>query len=150
MASPSGRGYRCYRVGTLVAGVRLRTMSEEYNDENEEADYVWRYYSDLRTPLERRCASVIFFRFKFKEPMGRKPARIFKEAGGRDPEVLAELAEGHATFIRRAVRRILREHGEEIVINRCPECGCVVKTPTATQCLWCNHSWHFVNNSKTL
>jgi uncharacterized OB-fold protein len=41
-----------------------------------------------------------------------------------------------------AAERLLREHANEIVINRCPACGRIVATPKARQCLWCGHDRH--------
>jgi hypothetical protein len=48
--------------------------------------------------------------------------------------------EGYINFLDRVVNRILRDHGEEICINRCPKCQAVLRTPKAKICLWCNHS----------
>jgi rRNA maturation endonuclease Nob1 len=28
------------------------------------------------------------------------------------------------------------------VINRCPACKRIVRTPRAQHCLWCGHDWH--------
>ena len=41
-----------------------------------------------------------------------------------------------------AARRLLADHREEIVVNRCPRCRRIVRTPKAKLCLWCGYSWH--------
>jgi hypothetical protein len=66
-------------------------------------------------------------------------------------EILAEhetpsakrlLADGEPTFWRRLGERMLREHGDSIVVNRCQRCRCIVVSPAARQCLWCHYDWH--------
>jgi len=37
--------------------------------------------------------------------------------------------------------RIMREHKSEIMLNRCPKCNALARTPTAKQCPKCFHSW---------
>lgn len=126
-------------------------MKQEYNDEDEQTDYIWRHYSHLRTPLEGRGAASMFFRSQARNASSpRMKSLYFKKAAADDPELKELLKSGNPEFMRSVVKRMLEEHGEEIVVNRCPQCGCVVKTPTARQCLWCNHTWHIVNNSKGL
>jgi len=39
--------------------------------------------------------------------------------------------------------RLLKESGE-IVINNCPKCGRLARTPSAKQCRYCGHDWHLV------
>src|SRR5262249_15124011 len=40
-----------------------------------------------------------------------------------DPEVLGLAAEGMAAFMKRTLSRILAEHGDRLVVNRCPQCS---------------------------
>jgi len=71
-------------------------------------------------------------------------ARILREKWGHQdaPDVVAALAKG-AEFFRRKVReRILRDHKDEVFLNKCSSCEKLVKTPRAKLCLWCGHSWH--------
>ena len=59
-----------------------------------------------------------------------------------DPEVLALASGGWEAFLERAATRILRDHGPEIYMNRCPRCGEVTVTPRSKQCRYCRHDWH--------
>ena len=38
-------------------------------------------------------------------------------------------------------RRILKEQGHLVNLNRCPKCGKIPRTPRAPQCPWCFHTW---------
>jgi hypothetical protein len=40
------------------------------------------------------------------------------------------------------VRRLLQDPATQTLINRCPRCHRIVRTPSAKQCLWCKHDWH--------
>ncbi len=60
----------------------------------------------------------------------------------RDPEVAAALAGDFDEYIVRAAERMVREHPNSIVVNCCPACGKIVRTPKARPCLWCGHGWH--------
>lgn len=48
---------------------------------------------------------------------------------------------GKESLREHIAKRILAEHGEEI-INLCPKCGALARTPLAKQCRSCFHDWH--------
>lgn len=62
------------------------------------------------------------------------------------PEVAALLAHGPQAFRRAVVERLLREHEAE-VLNPCPRCGAMARTPRAKQCSRCFHDWHAGQNN---
>ena len=41
----------------------------------------------------------------------------------------------------RIAERLLRDAGDKI-INNCPKCGKLARTPRAKQCRYCRHDWH--------
>ena len=59
-----------------------------------------------------------------------------------DPEVLQLVSDGGDAFFEQTAARILRDHGLEIYLNRCPRCGEVTVTPRSKQCRYCRHDWH--------
>ena len=59
-----------------------------------------------------------------------------------DPEVRALLAKGEEHFMVGVRGRILREHADEVLLNRCRKCGALANTPRAKQCPKCCFSWH--------
>jgi hypothetical protein len=42
---------------------------------------------------------------------------------------------------RKITTEVLERYGDKIVVNRCPRCSRLAKTPKAKQCPWCFHSW---------
>jgi hypothetical protein len=59
-----------------------------------------------------------------------------------DPEVLRLAADGLEVFLQRTAKRILAEERDKIVVNCCPLCGALARTPRARQCRRCGHDWH--------
>ncbi|TQF15895.1 hypothetical protein FJV41_11040 [Myxococcus llanfairpwllgwyngyllgogerychwyrndrobwllllantysiliogogogochensis] len=57
------------------------------------------------------------------------------------PEILALLTEGKAGLGRALERRLLADHPDKVVINRCSKCGALARTAKARQCRVCPHTW---------
>lgn len=115
----------------------------DYDEEVELTRYVWRNDTHRMTEFERRVDRAALTREKAaasnSEVMRQK---LMKRWGlADDPTVNSALSAGWEPFRRSVCIRILLEHGGAI-INRCPRCRRVVKTPRAQQCLWCGHDWH--------
>ena len=115
---------------------------KDYNDERAVADFIWSYFSHLFTEVERKAHWAVLA--DGKEAIGSKGVAelIRKRRGLDDPHVMAELTDGSDAFSLRSANRVLREHAEEITVNRCPQCKRVVRTPKAQQCFWCRFDWH--------
>jgi hypothetical protein len=118
----------------------------EYNDDDVLTEYIWRHYSRLLTPAEARAGL-------YSEPLDREAAKRIKGEKFADSldeihgpvttsELQFQLREGRVALFRRARDRILKDHASVVSINRCPECGRIVRSPGANQCLWCKHDWH--------
>ncbi len=76
------------------------------------------------------------------EEMRRELPDYYSKHFSTDPEVLGLIEDGWEAFLERVATRILRDHGSEIYMNRCPKCGEVTVTPKARQCRYCRHDWH--------
>ncbi|MBN1209666.1 MAG: hypothetical protein JXB05_32760 [Myxococcaceae bacterium] len=101
-----------------------------YGQEDPLLEYLMRYYKKWMTPQESKAAGV----GRLATPEGERWATD-------DLEVQALLARGKQAFASTLEQRLLREHPGEVVINRCPKCGGVARTPRARQCRFCAHSW---------
>lgn len=114
-----------------------------YDDESELTRYIWNNFEPLMTDFERRVGRAILARQKAVAARGESTKRMLSTRWGLvgDAEVDSALAAGPEPFRRSVGKRILLECGEAIV-NRCPRCSRVVRTPRARQCLWCGHDWH--------
>src|SRR5688572_21499233 len=111
---------------------------KDYDDPGELTEYIWAHYARFFTPVESKAAWAVFA--EGKAAVGSKAVAefIWKRHGlADDPAVMEELKDGVEAFRRRTAQRILRDHGDEILINRCPQCQRIVKSPKAQQCLWC-------------
>ena len=59
-----------------------------------------------------------------------------------DPEVLLLARDGYDAFVLVTGQRILRDNRDRIVLNYCPRCGGLARTPKARQCRFCGKDWH--------
>ena len=87
-----------------------------------------------------------------KATLGRTDVEAQEEAKGSvfylrellsdDPSVLASARDGLEAFVLRTGQRILNDHRDQLVLNCCPQCGALARTPTARQCRACRYDWH--------
>ena len=101
--------------------------------------YVVNYYDHLMTKAEWLASRHYIAEEKVKHGSPPEALDVLKTS---DPEALSLLADGVDQFWRRVRDRILRDHGDRVVLNYCPRCGGLAKTPKAQQCHWCFHDWH--------
>ena len=116
----------------------------EYDEDRELTRYVWDHYHRFLTKFEWRVGRLIIGRAKAAGSLSHQMAEAMNRLWGSvdEPDVAAALADGPEAFRRRVRDRLLSEHPAEVFINRCPRCGCVVRTPGARQCFWCGFDWH--------
>ena len=116
----------------------------------DEAKYVFHNYGHLMTPKEKLAFSHLGG--TMKATMGRSdPAAQDEVKAGSthlrrwlsdDPEVLLLARDGYDAFVLRTGQRILRDDRNRIVLNYCPRCKGLARTPKARQCRFCGHDWH--------
>jgi hypothetical protein len=119
----------------------------EYDEEDVLARYLFRHAQHRMTEVERRAdwAAMMTIKAMVSEWRGSDAvARRLREvlAEQDDPAVAAALADGYEAFRLRVVLRLLSDREVVAMINRCPACNRIVRTPRARQCLWCGHDWH--------
>ena len=66
---------------------------------------------------------------------------LMMHAGSQDPQVLELLSRGPEHFFISTRDRLLKEHQDEIFLNRCPRCGALAITPQAKICPKCAFNW---------
>lgn len=64
-----------------------------------------------------------------------------------DPELREMAKDGYELFATRTAERILAEHKEEVLLNYCPRCHELARTPKAQQCRFCGFDWHSVKQT---
>lgn len=121
----------------------------EYNEENALTGYIWGHYQRLMTEFEREVGQAIIGRQKATNTDSeRMAAKLNQHMGRIDREDINQaLAEGTDTFRKRVRDRILLTYPTEVLINRCPKCQRIVRTPVARLCTWCGHTWFETNTS---
>ena len=129
----------------------MRTIKTSFA---EEASYVVRYYGRFMT--EREKSAYRHLTGTLKSTHARSDLAAQQDAKNDshypagmlsdDPEVLLLASAGIQEFLENTAQRILKAHGGEIVLNHCPKCGALAKTPKARQCRFCRHDWHDGDN----
>lgn len=115
----------------------------EYDDERELTRHVWDYHQGLMTEFEHRVGWAHLAEGKAAIGHPETAAFILRRRGiAGDPEAEAALADGVEAFRRRVCGRVLADHAAEVIVNRCPSCGRIVRTPQARQRFWCGCDWH--------
>ncbi len=115
----------------------------EYDEESILTRYICNHYQSLMTDFERKMIDVIFKRMMAEAANSPEVTRKALEKWGEidDIKVNEALANGYEAYRRQVRDRLLKEHTNEVFINRCSQCNRIVRTPKAKLCLWCGHSW---------
>ena len=82
---------------------------------------------------------------KYGEEITRKIALKEKEMellyGYKDRKTNKLVSLGKEELENKIAHRLLKDHESEL-INNCPRCGSLARTPNAKQCRFCNYDWH--------
>jgi hypothetical protein len=91
------------------------------------AGYIFKNYEALFTDDERAAYRTI----------------VEGRLCGPKAAVDALLSDGELSFYDRVTRRVMTAHRNSIVLNRCPKCKTLCRTPSARVCQnpQCNHTW---------
>jgi hypothetical protein len=115
----------------------------DYNEDDILTTYIWNHYTHLMTDFERQVGSAIIARTKAEGSSDPRLADMLRRGwGGADaPAINAALQQGNDAFRQQVCERLLAAYGDQIIINRCPACQHIVRTPKARLCVWCGHTW---------
>lgn len=115
--------------------------------ETDVVNYLIKYYTSLLTDTEQLAIKHIQHSEKLlanEDTVSRERMRkMYLRAGWltSDTQVLALLQDGPDAFVHRAAQRIYAENGGEALLNNCPVCNRLARTPQARQCRHCGNSW---------
>ena len=116
----------------------------DYDEEAMIGYTVIRYHSQLLTEFESTVCNAFLARRKAEAYRKPEIERRARERWGNlgDGGIDAVLERGYDEFRRNVAKRVMGEHREQVVLNRCQQCSRIVQTPKAKQCFWCHHDWH--------
>ena len=112
------------------------------------AQYVIRHYSSFMTRNEHFAHMRLLTAMKrthgrsdaaSQEVMGQGP---FSSLQTNNPDILELSKDGFDAFAERTAERILADNKDQIVLNHCPRCKELARTPKPRQCRFCGHDWH--------
>lgn len=115
---------------------------KDYNESETLKHYIWHNYRQLLSQFEREVDLVVIVR-QHAQKANAQLAQDILDRHGRcgEPAIEAALEAGFAAFYQRISDRLLTEHPDQVVINRCPICHKILRTPRARVCVWCGHTW---------
>jgi hypothetical protein len=109
---------------------------------DELTHYIFHNYFELMTLAEKMAHKNLIMAFKRENSSEKMKSHLGARFFSNEPEVLALLEKGAREFYIATRKRILRDHGRDIILNRCPKCGALARTPEACLCPACSHTWY--------
>jgi len=109
--------------------------------EQDQARYIVRYYSHLMSTEEKFAYTNLNVQLKSAHASPSMQAHL-SQLLSDNPEAVELAKDGLEAFEQQAAGRILEVHGNTVILNYCPRCGKLAKTPKARQCRFCFHDWH--------
>jgi hypothetical protein len=113
--------------------------------DQETANYIIKYFSQLQNSMEKLANKHMMSVIKLDFPTANIEAtRLYKKIGWLtdDEDALTLVKLGEKAFRVKVAERIISEHRDEVIMNYCPKCNRLTRTPTAKQCRHCEHNWH--------
>ena len=106
--------------------------------------YVLDHYPHLMTESEAEIVAALRLNLKALQNPNRYASSKLADARGlaEKPHVQAALDAGYNESRLKICTRLLADHADQIVLNRCPNCDALCRTPTSQMCAGCGHSWH--------
>ena len=114
---------------------------------DELTHYIFHNYSSLMTIAEKGAYKALMIERKAEHSSDGMKTHLRVRFGSSDPEVVRLLDGGAREFLIITKNRILRDHPDKIVLNRCPKCGALARTPQACLCPSCNYTWYEKRNA---
>lgn len=113
--------------------------------EIELADYVIAHYAYLLTLPQKTALKHHQHSLKLADVVDRDRLTSTYTRNkwlSEEPEISTQLDYGYSNFIITCSKQLLSKHRSDIIINICPQCGRLARTPLAKQCKHCFLDWH--------
>ncbi len=113
--------------------------------EIELAEYVVKHYAGLLTLTQKKALKHHQHLLKLADNPDRERVTLMYTRNkwlSEEPETFTQLDGGYSNFIVNCSKELLSNQGADVVINTCPQCGRLARTPLAKQCRHCFFDWH--------
>jgi hypothetical protein len=105
--------------------------------------YVFHNYIHLLTENEKLAWKTCLATAKGEASGSEDYAHFLADKfGSRRKEILELLSKGAESFFTGVRDRVLKEHKDKIILNYCPRCGALTRTPKVKICPKCSFNWH--------
>lgn len=110
--------------------------------------YIYRHFPHLLTDEEQAAHRIWTGHVKQFDWKGPSRNHLLKmlhvpETEARYPDLCRRIREfGVAQVMRSAAERVLRDNPEKAILNTCPKCRALCRTPKSQQCFDCGFDWH--------
>ena len=120
------------------------TTKRDYEEAFQLRRYIWRNYRHALTKRENALHSAATLELKARRSRSDSAAARYRQMPSYffDSDVAKITDSGLVAFEQQCCDRLLRDHSDEIYINRCERCARIVASPVACACLWCGHHWY--------
>jgi hypothetical protein len=117
----------------------------QYDDQEAVDWYVALFWTRYLGEYDKRCYDFGLRLAKAQDqpesPWGQQVLAEWQRCA--DQGVREALADGFPHLQERLWQKVLVcFRTSKLLVNRCPKCNRVVRTPRARQCLWCGNDWH--------
>jgi hypothetical protein len=119
-----------------------RKTSEVILGLDDVTKYVFHNYANLMTENEASAWKTFGWQAKNEKGGNELPDFLANKFGSQRTEVLELRSKGAESFFVGVRDRILKEHKDEIILNYCPRCGALTRTPKAKICPKCSFNWY--------
>jgi len=116
-------------------------------DVDELTRYVFHNYAWLMTTAEKWAYQGLMMEGKAEHASGGVSKHLRDRMDWMDPGMAALVEKGASEFVVATRDRILRDHADEVFLNRCPKCSALARTPKACLCPACSHAWYETRQS---
>lgn len=104
--------------------------------------YIFNYRKDLLTEEENSAYRHLSVSQNIDYVESENQKKALRKLLSTDENVLKLLEDGGNEFYKRTVERVFRDNPNNEILNLCPKCNALARTPKAKQCPKCYFSWH--------
>lgn len=104
--------------------------------------YIFNYRQDLLTAEENFAYRHLSVSQNIDFVESENQRKLMRKWLSTDNNVLKLLENGENEFYKLTVERVFQDNPDKEILNLCPKCNALARTPKAKQCPKCYFSWH--------